>query len=497
MCATLEQWKSYTDGYLRVKDTFHVYNIPPGSVITLRDLNDSLAPHDGNAPWSSGGRRRSNSNRLSNAEFAILSVQRKVAEKEVAEANAEEAAAREKWWRRRRRHQDSQQGEMDVVTDEPTGAQPHVAVQSVRLPCSNVRRRGAEPLSEEGEIATDGECEQSALPAQAAVDFSALQIASSPTETGCPPGSGSHGSDGAAAVAAATPSTPVVRASSVPIPTSGEDSMMVAPKRKADFGDDDAEHQHKRATTDPGRAVPTVEDSRPPPAVSPPPAAAAAPAPSVQRPNKPARPRFGGTDEVGNPYAAVTDPYLCAPRLTSDSLRSLHASLLGTASGSRMGDPTRRSCSPPRSLHGPGPAPEGHARMVAPINRQLQALGGGFSFTPGFGGAAQQQEQNKSRFGGGEINFEYNEDDDDETSSDGEPNPTGKRKGGLRKAKLPLAKQRTGSTNVTGISRKRPPIYFDISVRFQQAPLRSEVPTGQSATGIRPMADLSALRRGR
>jgi hypothetical protein len=223
------------------------------------------------------------------------------------------------------------------------------------------------------------------------------------------------------------------------------------------------------------------------------------PAALAQR-SKASRPRFGSTDDVGNPL--VEQQGRCEgdsakkQKLTSGNLRTLQSSL-PPSTGMRARSPPRSAVSPPRSKYGPAPElPPRH-----PYNPQLEALGGVSS--PSFGLAAPQRQPSehssssapaagahKSRFGSAEINFEYNELDDETSSDDGEPNPTRKRKGGLRKAKLPLAQQTTGSTNAEGISRKRPPIYFDTSVRFETIP-----PPAGTGDSIAPV-DISTLLQG-
>lgn len=221
---------------------------------------------------------------------------------------------------------------------------------------------------------------------------------------------------------------------------------------------------------------------------------------AAQRP-KPSRPRFGSSDEVSNPMEALLpvdpdlEPYK-RQKLTSESLRTLQSTLPPDTLRGRS--PPRPSSSPPRSKY--GPALELPTRR--PFNPQVEALGGysnmpvvqppipqgttGYSHSSN--ASAADANKGKSRFGSAEINFEYNELDDETSSDDGEPNPTRKRKGGLRKPKLPLAQQTTGSTNAEGISRKRPPIYFDTSVRFAVA----ATPSGDTMAPV----DLNALLQG-
>jgi hypothetical protein len=223
------------------------------------------------------------------------------------------------------------------------------------------------------------------------------------------------------------------------------------------------------------------------------------PAALAQRP-KASRPRFGSTDDVSNLLVEQQEhgegDSVKKQKLTSGNLRTLQSSL-PPSTGMRARSPPRTAVSPPRSKYGPAAA----MPPRRPFNPQLEALGGVSS--PSFGLAAPQRQPSehssssapaggahKSRFGSAEINFEYNELDDETTSDDGEPNPTRKRKGGLRKAKLPLAQQTTGSTNAEGISRKRPPIYFDTSVRFETIP-----PPAGTGDSIAPV-DISALLQG-
>jgi hypothetical protein len=223
------------------------------------------------------------------------------------------------------------------------------------------------------------------------------------------------------------------------------------------------------------------------------------PAALAQRP-KASLPRFGSTDDVSNLLVEQQEhgegDSVKKQKLTSGNLRTLQSSL-PPSTGMRARSPPRTAVSPPRSKYGPAAA----MPPRRPFNPQLEALGGVSS--PSFGLAAPQRQPSEhssssapaggahnSRFGSAEINFEYNELDDETTSDDGEPNPTRKRKGGLRKAKLPLAQQTTGSTNAEGISRKRPPIYFDTSVRFETIP-----PPAGTGDSIAPV-DISALLQG-
>jgi len=98
-----------------------------------------------------------------------------------------------------------------------------------------------------------------------------------------------------------------------------------------------------------------------------------------------------------------------------------------------------------------------------------------------------------SRFG--VDNFYFNPNESSSESSENWEGPN-KRKHGRRKAKLPPREQTAGSTNSTGISNKKPPIYFDTSVKFAKpAPPVSNLPgvNTESSTGIAAV-NLATLR---
>lgn len=275
-----------------------------------------------------------------------------------------------------------------------------------------------------------------------------------------------------------------------PTTTTAAAPPVAAAKRKIRFGEDVLDFADMAAGPDESAKKRARFPYEPPPA----------PARSPYEPPPPlaARPSRAFVDVPTRDYplapVGAASYYTAAGR---DFERNMGST--GPAGPSRVGG-GRRGESPPRSWGGRNAEADAHsAALIAPTSayeppppphRTISVLGGTASRPPAPTSLSSSLPgaPSKSRFGSAVINFDYDEDTDSDLESF-----SLKRKNGRKKAKLPANEQTTGSTNATGMSNKKPPIYFDSNVRFEVAkePVSEATP---SSTGMTPV-DIDAFQR--